>query len=456
MRVSIWSPLPPSPSGIADYVAETLPDLQAGAQVEVVCEDPGAVDPELRARVAVRSPSEGTADLDVYHVGNSPSHAYVYRAAVRHPGVAVLHDWNLHHLLLGETVERGDPTPYLREMRRTYGADGSLIGRQVARALGGDMLPALYPLNERVLESSLGVVALSRRVAEQAARRLPDRPVLHLPHHIALPLAPLPTRMEARRALGLPEEALIVTAPGLATAPKRLDAALRVIARLRPRFPGLQLVVAGGVDSQLPLQRWAEEAAVASVVTVTGRLSLDDFLRHLIAADLVLALRFPSYGEMSGALVRAMGVGRPALVTAGTPSADEMPPGTVVPVDAGPHEEAELLALLTRLLADAGLRERIGTLAREHVRQHHDLSRTVRALLAFLDEVRARKAELLAAIAQDRAIPGTLLGYLKEEVRWGARDLGLSGVHLGLDDLLMELAGATIAEGKDGPQSGGL
>jgi len=42
----------------------------------------------------------------------------------------------------------------------------------------------------------------------------------------------------------------------------------------------------------------------------------------LAAADVVLALRFPSFGEMSGALVRAMGVGRPVLVTDGTPPAD--------------------------------------------------------------------------------------------------------------------------------------
>ena len=46
MKLAVWSPLPPSPSGIADYVAETLPVLREHAAVEVVVEDPAAVAPK--------------------------------------------------------------------------------------------------------------------------------------------------------------------------------------------------------------------------------------------------------------------------------------------------------------------------------------------------------------------------------------------------------------------------
>src|SRR6185503_21283884 len=99
------------------------------------------------------------------------------------------------------TVERGDVPGYLREMRRAYGETGAFVGRQVARALGGDLLPALFPLNDRILDASLAVVGLTRYVASRAERRLGDRPVLHLPHHVSLPLHPLPLREEARRAL---------------------------------------------------------------------------------------------------------------------------------------------------------------------------------------------------------------------------------------------------------------
>jgi len=426
LRLAIWSPLPPSPSGIADYVAESLPYLARHAEVSVVAQDPGSI-----PRAAV--------DLDLYHLGNSPAHAFVYRAARARPGVAVLHEWSLHHLVLSETVERGDVSTYLREMRRAHGDKGTFVGRQVARALGGDVLPALFPLNDRILEGSLGIVGLTQFVASRAAARIPRRPVLHLPHHLALPFDPLPSREEARRALGLAGDALIVTAPGLATAAKRLDVAIRAAARLRDRHPSLRLVIAGGVDASLPIEEWARAAGLGPALTITGRLDLEDFVRHIVASDVVLALRFPSHGEISGALVRALGVGRPALVTAGTPAAEEFPEGIVAPIDPGAREADELAAVLDRLLADPGLREAMGGLAREHVRTHNDIAVTTARLARFLKDVLGRKDEILANLAPYGAPDGSLLAYLLDEIRWSALDLGLEGVPPGVETLIAEL-----------------
>jgi len=425
-KLAVWSPLPPSPSGIADYVAESLPALAHHFDVVTVSEEPRAAPPP--------------ADLDLYHLGNSPAHGFVYRAARARPGVVVLHDWSLHHLVLHETVERGDVPGYLREMRRAYGETGAFVGRQVARALGGDLLPALFPLNDRVLEGSLGVVTLSRQTAGRVARRLPGRPQLHLPHHLSLPIEPPPARAESRARLGLPADAFVVTAPGLATVNKRLDVAVRVMARLRADHPESVLVIAGASDPRLPLEAWAREAGLGDGLRVTGRLELADFERHLAAADVVLALRFPSHGEMSGAVVRALGVGRPVLVSAGSAAADEFPEGVVVPVDPGPREEAELEAFLRHLYASPGLRETIGTLAAVHVREGHGLATTAAALAGFLGSVEEGKERAVASLQADRATEGGLMGYLMEEVRWGARDLGLVDVRLGLEGLLAPLA----------------
>jgi glycosyltransferase involved in cell wall biosynthesis len=425
VRLAVWSPLPPSDSGIADYVAEQLPHLGRFFDVVTVPADP---------------PSRPDVDLDLYHVGNSPGHAYVYRAALARPGVVVLHDWSVHHLVLAETVERGDVAGYLREMRRAHGEAGTFVGRQVARALGGDLLPALYPLNDRLLEASLAVVGLTDHVAARARLRLRGRPVLHLPHHVSLPS--LPGREEARRRLGLPADAFLVTAPGLATVSKGLDVAIRSVARLRKAHPKMLLVVAGGVDPRLPLGQWLREAGLGDT-RVTGRLDLDSFVAHLVAADVILALRFPSHGEISGALLRALGAGRPALVTAGTPAADEFPEGVVVPVDPGALEEEELVAFLDRLAADPHLRERVGRAARGYVEEHHRLDTSSERLATFLLEVMARKDPLAASLSPQRAPEGSLLAYLLDEVRWAALDLGLAGVPLGHEALLEEL----VAEG---------
>jgi len=440
MRLAVWSPLPPSSSGIADYVLEALPHLQRHAEVCVVVEEAppvGVLPPGIRV---IPAGDAYTSDLDLYHLGNSPPHAFVYRAALSRPGIAFLHEWSLHHLVLKETVEKGDVSTYLKEMRRAHGEAGSFVGRQVARALGGSILPALFPLNDRILENCLGVVGLTRYVTSKAARRLPGRDVLHLPHHLALPPV-LPTRGEAREALSLPKDALIVTAPGLATAQKRLFVAFRALGRLRAEFPSLRVVVAGAVDPGLPLEAVADEAGLREALIVTGRLTFGDFIRHLCAADLILGLRFPSHGEISGALVRALGVGRPALVTAGTPASEEFPEGVVIPVDPGPFEALELEAFLRKTLGDPALREGIGALAAQHVRVHNGIEATVDTLVAFLEGVLEKKDRLLQALNFDRVDEATLLGRLMEEVRWAARDLGLSSAAGGEKALIEELTG---------------
>ena len=173
MRLNLWSPLPPVPFRHRRLRGgEPFPSWRVAFELTVVVEDPDAVDPAavVGTAVALRTPAAAPdADLDLYQIGNSPAHAFVYRAALARPGVVVLHEWSLHHLVLHETVERGDVSAYLREMRRAHGEAGTFVGRQVARALGGDLLPALFPLNDRLLESSLGIVALTEFVRARAA-----------------------------------------------------------------------------------------------------------------------------------------------------------------------------------------------------------------------------------------------------------------------------------------------
>ena len=64
MKVAYYSPLPPERSGVADYSAMLLPELEQRLEIDVVRR--GA---RRRARRAARH-----ADLALYHVGNDPEH----------------------------------------------------------------------------------------------------------------------------------------------------------------------------------------------------------------------------------------------------------------------------------------------------------------------------------------------------------------------------------------------
>src|SRR6266550_120674 len=98
MKVAYYSPHPPSRSGIADYSALLLPALRR--RLEVVAAEPGK-----------RAPA---ADVALYHLGNDPdAHGWIVDALRSRPGVVVLHEFVLHHLISGITLGRQDRRAYL-------------------------------------------------------------------------------------------------------------------------------------------------------------------------------------------------------------------------------------------------------------------------------------------------------------------------------------------------------
>src|SRR5215831_1888037 len=112
MRVGLFTPLPPARSGIADY-AEAL----AG---------------ELRHRVDLKVFTAAAptfdADIALYQIGNNGFHDFAYETALRHPGVVVLHEANLHHLIADITIRRGDWDSYVRECEHNRGPEGGIHG----------------------------------------------------------------------------------------------------------------------------------------------------------------------------------------------------------------------------------------------------------------------------------------------------------------------------------------
>ncbi len=214
MKIEIWSPLPPTPSGVADHVAEALRHLRSRAEVSVVAEERTASGTEAPDGVRLLSPAQSDRSaLRLYELGNSRHHGFVYREALRRPGVLRLHEWSLHGLVLWETHHQGDDDTYERLMLEAYGATGSLVAREVLGGRGTPLLQSIYPLSEHLVARSRAVAATTALTCSRAAAVRPGIPTLHLPLHALAPVARVPLRAEARAALGMPARAFVVTAP---------------------------------------------------------------------------------------------------------------------------------------------------------------------------------------------------------------------------------------------------
>ena len=84
------------------------------------------------------------------------------------------------------------------------------------------------------------------------------------------------------------------------------------------------------------------------------------------------------------ALIEAAGMGRPLLATAvgGIPEFVDENVGILV----SPHDPAALVAALRRLIEDRALRERLGTAARERVRDRFSMERFVEGHCAAIHQ----------------------------------------------------------------------
>jgi glycosyltransferase involved in cell wall biosynthesis len=150
------------------------------------------------------------------------------------------------------------------------------------------------------------------------------------------------------------------------------------------------------------IEGYDAEAALVSAklgdrATLHADVSDDDFRAWLFAADVIVELRHPHRGEVSGSLARAMQAGRPSIVSA-TGSYLEAPEDGVLRVAPGPVDPAEVADRIRLLAEDPVRRARMGGAAAAVVRRLRETEATAHgyadAIEATLSLVRdpARRA----------------------------------------------------------------
>ena len=368
MRVAYFSPLPPERTGISEYSELLLPALRELVDVQVVA----------RGQSAPR-----VADVCLYHVGNNPdAHGWIVEALRKRPGVVVLHDFVLHHLVAGLTLGRRDGPGYLGAMQREAGVPGRLLAHGVLDGVVPplwEVRPEDFPLAGEVLEHAAkpggGLIAHSRYVAERALASGYDGRLWRIPH----PAWPDP-RILAAEIEGDP----LVGCFGNLNASKRVPQLLEAFARLRSTRPGARLLLVG---AEAPGFDLAGRVAGLGLEGVEREDYVDeDRLWSLMAAcDVCLALRSPTMGETSGSAIRALVLGRP-LVVSDVGAFRELPDEVALKVPVDEHEAETLAGALELLAGNEAAREAMGAAAREYVAREHDLGRVAEAYVAALEE----------------------------------------------------------------------
>jgi len=361
MRVAYYSPLPPSRSGIADYSALLLPALRE--RIEVVVAEPGKRAPD--------------ADVALYHVGNDPdAHGWIVDALERRPGVVVLHEYVLHHLIAGITIGRGDGRGYLDAMERELGVPGRLLGLGVLDnllPLLWETQPERFPLSGTVLDRAHGLIVHSRYVGERARAAGYQGRLWRIPH----PAWPTHPSEPAADVHGDP----LIGCFGFLNMNKRIPELLEAFASFRRTRPGAKLLLVGAAGERFDVERRLERLGLTEGVERLDYVPEERMWSLMAACDVLVNLRYPTMGETSGSVIRALSLGRP-LVVSDVGWFAELPDDVVLKVPVDEHE-VDVIEAALGVAADHG--DALGRAAAAYVEREHDLDRVADAYVAALE-----------------------------------------------------------------------
>ncbi len=391
MRVAYYSPMPPERSGIADYSGLLLPELEQRLNIHVV-------------RRGRKRPVRGT-DLSVYHIGNNPdAHGWVFDALRRRPGVVVLHDFVLHHLVAGLTIGRRDGHGYLDAMER----EGGVVGRLLGHGVLDKRIPPLWEsrpdefhLAGEVLDLATGLIVHSRYVEEKSRSAGFAGPIWRIPH----PAWPVP----ALEPAGV-EASPLVGCFGNVNSSKRIPQLLEAFARLRRERPASRLLLVGATSPGFDLDRRLQRLGLSSEGIIREDYVREERLWALMAScDICVNLRAPTMGETSGSVVRQLSLGKP-LVVSDVGWFSELPERVALKIPVDEAEVDTLHAALELLARDDDVRRAMGAAAAELARREHDVDRV---------------AELYAAALEQAAGGGAVTDGVLGEVAAAASEVGI-------------------------------
>ncbi len=410
MKVAYFSPMPPERSGIADYSALLVPVLGKRVDLHVV-------------RRGRRRAPRGV-DVCLYHVGNNPdAHGWIVDALRRRPGVVVLHDFVLHHLVAGLTIGRRDGHGYLDAMEREAGVVGRLLGHAVLDKRIPplwEQRPEDFHLAGEVLSRATALIVHSRYVRDRARAAGFEGPIRVVPH----PAWPAPDVQPAAVA-GDP----LFGAFGNVNATKRVPQLLEAFARVRRAHPGARLLLVGATSPGFDLDRRLQRLGLdADGLIREGYVDEARLWSLMEACDVVVSLRAPTMGETSGTTIRALTLGKPLVVSA-VGWFSELSRDVALPVPVDEHEADTLTAALELLAERPDVRGAMGAAARRLAQREHEVERVAEQYAAALEEAAGGSA-VQEALLRDVARAAAEVGIDGESTEAAAIARRLAEVEL--------------------------
>lgn len=323
-KIAYITPLPPQKTGIATYSAELLPALDKYFNIDIFTDAKECNDIVLNSRFNIYDFKEfefkvNEYEMVIYQMGNSSFHTYIYKFAMKYPGIVVLHDFFLSGLIhyIGNN-EKNKQNIFIENLIYSHG----YRGYKYFKDNGFENTYWKYPLNKKILDSAQGVIVHSKYAIELYNKFYGNKNDILIKSINQIrkkeKLINIEEKLEIKKELNFQKDDFIIVSFGFLAETKLNHLIIEAYRMLLDEINNnkIKLVFVGALpDTSYKelLKRLIDENSLKSI-TITGFIDDNDYDKYMKIADIAIQLRCKTRGETSRAVLDCLSNGIPTII----------------------------------------------------------------------------------------------------------------------------------------------
>ncbi len=292
MKINWISSLPPAVSGIAIYSFELLRILKDNFNMDI-----NAIIPDMIYK------TEKENSLNIYSLGNHPTHEKTYNMLIKKQGIVFIHDLNIHDLMYFLTMSKGKKTKYISYLLM----ENNITDEDIETLLYSDFenRKALFYKYNMITEVALmnnHFIVHTERASKIIKAINPKANILRINHF---------SIWQDYKALDLQRGRIIISVFGYMSKNKKVEEIIEVFSKFIKKAKNNYLLRFVGKDADINTNKLIKLYSVESYTEIISNATDDEYLQLMKDSDFAINLRIPDNGEVSGNMIKFMGFGIP-------------------------------------------------------------------------------------------------------------------------------------------------
>ena len=189
--------------------------------------------------------------------------------------------------------------------------------------------------------------------------------------------------MDLRNKHKLKQDDFIISSFGFVTPPKQIPLILYSLSLIKKELKNIKYLIVGEVHESINIKKLIKQYKLNSIVEVIGYTDLLVFEEYIKLSDLIITLRYPSAGETSAVLLRALAYGK-ANIVFDYDSFGDFPNDILLKIPLNTYDPFSLAESIKTMYMNKDLKQSYETNAKDYIHSHHDIEKISEQLTKHL------------------------------------------------------------------------